>query len=71
LLVLGVAFIEIPFETPKLAPIFLFEGKTHFGDEFWNSDKHGELVILPPGVSDNERANALKRSKSSLRHNKR
>ena len=69
--VVAVALIQCSFEAPKLVPVFLHEGQTHFGDELWSADKHGELVILPPGVSDNERANALKRRKSSLRHKKR
>jgi hypothetical protein len=57
--VLGIAMIEVPFETSKLVPVFLHRGKTHFGDEYW-PEKYGELLILPPGVSDKDRADALK-----------
>jgi hypothetical protein len=35
LLVLGTALIQCASEAPKLLPVFLDDGKTHFGDEFW------------------------------------
>src|SRR5215469_8520407 len=67
LLVLAVALIQCSFEVPKLVPVFLHEGQTHFGDELWSADKHGELVILPLVVSDEDSADAItsKRSKPS------
>ena len=68
--VLAVALIQCAFEAPKLVPVFLHLGKTHFGNELWCADKHGELLILPPGISDSESADALDRSKPSPRPKK-
>ena len=65
---MGIALIEVPFETPDLVPVFLHQGKSHFGDESWNAGECGaELLILARGINDSERADALKNKREEVK----